>query len=404
MYKGTGCRAQEQAPFMKSTTEHHKRQNISAGITRRQFLSALGFSGAALVLGGGNCCQNPVAPALHSQPGKIAVNSLTTDTAPMRKPLVAIGQAKTYDAPIIRNQMETMLEKIGGLKDLVKPGVRVGIKVNLTGGSSLDSKKNKWGTESFVTHPEVLRGLGELLKDAGAGKIYCMEGMGDETCWEKFGYTSVAKPLGIELINLCKPAPYRRFESFPVGPEFFVYEQFFFHPFVQELDVFVSVGKVKCHHSVGVTLTMKNLVGLVPVDPYQRKAGDHKRTAFHDVREFDTRLPRVILDLNRARPIHLAVLDGVMTSEGGEGPWEKNFSQVKPGILLASKNPLGADAVATAIMGFDPNAPSGTLPFVRSDNYLALARENGFGTNVLKEIDIVNSSIEEVQCNFKPVL
>jgi uncharacterized protein (DUF362 family) len=92
-----------------------------------------------------------------------------------------------------------------------------------------------------------------------------------------------------------------------------------------------------------------------------------------------------------------------MTSEGGEGPWEKNFSQVKPGILLASKNPLGADAVATAIMGFDPNAPSGTLPFVRSDNYLALARENGFGTNVLKEIDIVNSSIEEVQCNFKPV-
>jgi uncharacterized protein (DUF362 family) len=97
--------------------------------------------------------------------------------------------------------------------------------------------------------------------------------------------------LGIELINLCKPAPYRRFESFPVGPEFFVYEQFFFHPFVQELDVFVSVGKVKCHHSVGVTLTMKNLVGLVPVDPYQRKAGDHKRTAFHDVREFDTRLP-----------------------------------------------------------------------------------------------------------------
>ena len=41
---------------------------------------------------------------------------------------------------------------------------------------------------------------------------------------------------------------------------------------------------------------------------------------------------------------------------------------------------------------------------MRSDNYLALARENGFGTNVLKEIDIVNSSIEEVQCNFKPVL
>jgi len=369
---------------MKSVPEHHKRQNIFDGITRRQFLRALGLSGAALVLGGGSCRQNPATPA--------------------RKPLVAIGKAKTYDPLIIRNQMETMLEKIGGLRDLVRPGARVGIKVNLTGGASPDSEKSKWATEAFVTHPEVLKGLGELLKDAGAGRIYCMEGIGDEAGWEKFGYTSVAKPLGIDLINLSNPAPYRQFESFSVGSGFLVYEQFFFHPSVQDVDVFVSIGKVKCHRSVGVTLAMKNLVGLVPVDPYQRQAGDHRRTAFHDVEEFDTRLPRVILDLNRARPIHLAVLDGVMTSEGGEGPWGKNFSQVKPGLLVAGKDALAVDAVATSIMGFDPNAPHGNLPFVRSDNYLTLARENGLGTNMPEEIDIVNSSIKEVQCSFKPDL
>jgi hypothetical protein len=42
----------------------------------------------------------------------------------------------------------------------------------------------------------------------------------------------------------------------------------------------------------------------------------------------DTRLPGAILDLDLARPIDLAVIDGIFTCEGGAGPWDKSLAQV----------------------------------------------------------------------------
>jgi uncharacterized protein (DUF362 family) len=61
----------------------------------------------------------------------------------------------------------------------------------------------------------------------------------------------------------------------------------------------------------------------------------------------------VILDLNRARPVHLALIDGIKTAEGGDAP-RGSFNPVQPGVLIAGKDPVAADAVATAAMGFDP--------------------------------------------------
>ena len=113
----------------------------------------------------------------------------------------------------------------------------------------------------------------------------------------------------------------------------------------------------------------------------------------------------MILDLNRARPIHLAVVDGIKTAEAGELPQVEcpNFAPVEPGVLIASKDPVAADAVATSVMDLDPNAPSGSGPFVRCDNYLAMARDLGLGTNRLEEIEIVGPAIEEIRYHFRPV-
>ena len=72
-------------------------------------------------------------------------------------------------------------------------------------------------------------------------------------------------------------------------------------------------------------------------------------------------------------------------------------------MLVASRDPVAADAVATAVMGFDPAAPSGSLPFTGGDNHLALAHDIGLGTNRLEEIGIAGPAIREVLFPFKTV-
>ena len=46
------------------------------------------------------------------------------------------------------------------------------------------------------------------------------------------------------------------------------------------------------------------------------------------------------------------------------------------------------DAVATAVMGYDPRATRGTAPFQKCDNMLLLAEGHGVGTTDLKRIDV----------------
>jgi uncharacterized protein (DUF362 family) len=107
--------------------------------------------------------------------------------------------------------------------------------------------------------------------------------------------------------------------------------------------------------------------------------------------------------LCQACPIHLAVIDGVITAEGGAGPWDPGLSQVKPGLLVASKDPVAADSVGAALMDFDPSAPDGSRPFEKCDNYLALAAEAGLGAYRLEEIGVAGAAIDEVKFPFKGV-
>lgn len=71
-------------------------------------------------------------------------------------------------------------------------------------------------------------------------------------------------------------------------------------------------------------------------------------------------------------------------------------------MLVAGKNPLATDCVATAAMGFDPLASPPKPPFIRSDNYLTMAGEVGMGSNDLTTVEVVGASIDEVDFNFEP--
>jgi uncharacterized protein (DUF362 family) len=279
----------------------------------------------------------------------------------------------------------------------------VAIKVNLTGGTGVKPLPGVSPIESYITHPEVVRALGEYVRDAGAKEILIVEAVYEWDSYVQWGYEEVAEGLGATLIDLNDTRPYNDFASTPVGAGWFIYEDFTFNHVLEDVDVFMSVSKMKNHWNCGVTHTMKNLVGLVPARFYRLSDEHNHRSAFHGEGEVTkTRLPRVVADLNRARPIHFGLVDGIKTTQSGEGPWIEAMSPIEPGVLIAGADPVATDAVATAAMGYDPTARPPDVPFLRGDNHLNLAYELGLGTNRLEEIEVVGASIDDVRVEFKP--
>jgi uncharacterized protein (DUF362 family) len=382
-----------------SHDEEHQQPASSPAISRRRFLKGIGAAAGLLAAG---CLPKRLVETTE------LISTIAPTVSPAITPTrpslsqVAIAQAESYDRVLVRQQVQALLDGLGGLDDVISSGDRVAIKVNLTGGTHFDPPAGLSATESYLTHPEVVRALGELSCDAGARELFIVEAVYDQESYRLFGYEEVAEAIDATLIDLNDSHPYSDFASTPVGEDWFIYESFALNHILEEIDVFISVAKMKCHFNCGVTHSMKNLIGLLPASRYRLDRSHWWRSALHGPgNEAKTRLPRVILDLNRARPIHLALIDGVKTAEGGDAP-RGSFNPVQPGVLIAGKDPVAADAVATAAMGFDPTVESFNVPFIRCDNYLNIAHELGLGTNRLQEIEVVGASIDDVRYEFEP--
>lgn len=385
-------------------------------IHRRQFLKLMGTSLFSVFLQqcGVRAASETESPfstipiqTATAPPSETATASFTSTPQPTSTPayqsLAAIGKVDHYEVSQLRAKLQEMLERLGGLADVIRPGARVAIKPNLTGGTWSDPTLPAPATELFVTHPALVQALSELLIDAGAGPIRIVEGLGDEASFRVWGYEEVASRVNAELIDLCKPTPYGDFVMYPVGPGRQIYDVFYMNAALKEVDVLISFAKMKCHSTTGVTLTLKNLIGLPPIRLYRRDESQNHRSAFHESTEYDRRLPRVAIDLNLAMPVHLALVDGIKTVEAAAGAWDSGYHPVQPGLIVASKNPVAADAVSAALMGFDPDTPSGSFPFSYADNHLLLAREAGLGTNRISEIGVVGEQIADVRFPFKTV-
>jgi uncharacterized protein (DUF362 family) len=363
-----------------------KPQNSS--LSRRDFLRISGLVAAGLLT---SRCQ-PQQPT-------------PTESIPLRtpKPSVAIGKVRTYDRTAIESQLQTLIDQLGGLGNVVKPGDSVAIKTNLTGGVSSGLLNGIPAEESYVTHPEVVRALIKQVKAAGAGEIFIVEAVYEWASYKDWGYEDIASDLGVTLIDLNDSKPYADFVETVVGPNSFIYKNFMFNKILNDVDVFMSVSKMKNHYLAGVTHTMKNLYGLVPYRFYRLNEQDKYRSGFHGIgSQTQERLPSIIVDLNRARPINFSLIDGIKTTQGGEGPWIESLAAIEPGVLIAGKNPVATDAVATAVMGHDPMGEYPESPFVRCVNHLNLAAQAGLGTNRLDEIEVLGSQISEVKTQFVP--
>jgi hypothetical protein len=114
------------------------------------------------------------------------------------------------------------------------------------------------------------------------------------------------------------------------------------------------------------------------------------------------RVPRVTVDQVGIRPIDLAIVDGVETVRGGEGPWLHGLDRMTPGLILVGRNPVCVDSVGAALLSYDPRATRGAPPFVRGDNMLKLAEDVGIGTTDLSRIEVAGLRIQDARIDFGP--
>jgi hypothetical protein len=68
---------------------------------------------------------------------------------------------------------------------------------------------------------------------------------------------------------------------------------------------------------------------------------------------------------------------------------------------VAGFNAVSTDAVAAAVMGFDPRAPHFTAPFETRENHLLLAEQTGLGTADLSRIEVRGLRVEDVRTPFR---
>lgn len=116
---------------------------------------------------------------------------------------------------------------------------------------------------------------------------------------------------------------------------------FYFPKSVVEADLIVSLPKFKTHHWMGMTLSMKNMYGVIPGSRY----GWPKNVLHYNG------IPETVFDINASVPPTIAVVDGIDCMEG-DGPI---MGTRKPlGVLLMGLNPMAVDATACRIAGFDP--------------------------------------------------
>jgi len=377
-------------------------------MNRRQFVAGVGAAGFAMIQRGG---MRAAAPASR----------------------VAIARCKSYGDEFVAAAGK-MFDQLGGLGRVVR-GKTVTIKINLTG---VETARQDYLPQSRTiwTHPRTVGGVIHLLDKAGARRIRVVEGPWIwpaslqefmlKAGWDPNLVLSAAPR--VELINTNMPykgsKPFTRF-SVPHGGHLF--PAYDLSSAFAESDVLISMTKIKEHGTAGVTLSIKNLFGITPTTIYGNKVpkdepapkpyGGRQEIGHMGSRqppssspseknpttprEGGYRIPRIVADLAAAVPVSLAILDGIETIAGAELPRPGTTEAISPGVLVAGANVVNTDAVAMAVMGFDPMADRGKAPFETCDNTLRLAEELGVGTRDLGQIEVAGEAIEDVVFKFR---
>ncbi len=228
----------------------------------------------------------------------------------------------------------------------------------------------------ITTNPAVIKAAVQLTDYLGARQITIAEGPGHmrdtEFLLESTGIGRICNELGLPFLDLNLD----EVEKAPIERSFTGLTHFFLPKTIVQADAVISLPKMKTHHWVGVTASMKNLFGTVP----GRKYGYPKN--FLHWQGID----QCILDLNRIIKPALAIVDAIVAMEG-DGPINgtaKNANFMVVGTDLAS-----VDATCARTMHFVAE----DLPYIRVAGEV-------IGNISLSQIDIIGAPIQTVAQEF----
>jgi len=201
-----------------------------------------------------------------------------------------------------------------------------------------------------TTDPTLVEAIIDILRmKCNADKIFIVESdataMRAKYAFKALGYEKLATRKKIKLLNLCEN------DSLPVpNVTSSISKEIRIPKILTEVDLFVSVPKLKLHSLTGLTCALKNQFGCIPL---------RRKVVFHN------RIQEAIAFINKLVPPDLFVVDGIIA--GGKTP-------KKLDLIMASSDPVAVDCVAAEIAGLD----------ARRIKYIAESEKMGVGSTNFK--------------------
>jgi len=277
------------------------------------------------------------------------------------------------EAATIRAAVASAVSLVCDLREIIAPGQTVVLKPNVFAPQRPPT----------TTDPRVVVAVGELCREAGAGRVIVAEGRSISTakyrkaqnstraCFAATGMDVAVEAAGFETVYLEED----EFVEVEL-PEAQVLKKAHVPRTILAADVFINLPVMKIHSLTTVTMAVKNLHGIV---------SDYDKLYRHCYR--DLALARKLTDLLRIRRVDLSVMDGLV---GQEADHAAEGRPVEMGLIFASRDAVALDAVAGAVMGL-------TLDDVDTTR---LAGEAGLGEADLARIEVLGERIEAVRRPF----
>lgn len=248
---------------------------------------------------------------------------------------VALARCASYAPDALQAGLREVLLPLGGLERFVRRGQSVLIKPNLLTDRAPEA--------AVTTHPELVRALIRLLREAGANPS-----VGDSPAsasklsrvWDVTGFAALCREESVPLVNL-EQAGTRPVEV--AGTTVHVARP------ILEADAVINLPKVKTHGLTTLTCAMKNLYGALP---------GYQKTRLHSQFVTQMEFGAFICDLNRVVKPVLHLADGVTGMEG-EGPAAGRA--VKLGFLAAADDAAALDFAVCRLLRITPRA----VPYLR---------------------------------------
>lgn len=253
----------------------------------------------------------------------------------MTKTPVSLIRCTSYETAAVADGVRRAIDIMGGIHRFVRPGEKILLKPNL-----LAAREPERG---ITTHPEIVRAVARLVKEAGAipmigdspgGAI-----KGVERVWEKTGMKQMADEEGVRLINFETAGALEKRIDHPGIPSVHISRV------VLEADGIINLPKLKTHSLMILTCAIKNFYGCVPG---LRKGEYHKMAPLPD--DFGRLLAEIYLLVKDK--VRFTLTDGIVAMEGN-GP-SSGGDLRKLDMIAASPDALALDSFLAVLLGLKP--------------------------------------------------